>query len=89
MSGGKDSTLPSRSKLSHAPKNLPAKAPLHSWAWPTAPWERVHVDYAGPFLGKVIFIAVDSSLKIAGMTITTAAKIIAALREMFARYGIP
>ena len=75
-----------------ASKNLPAKAPLHSWAWPTAPWERVHVDYAGPFLGKMIFIAVDAHSKwpeACIMNSTTAAKTITTLREMFARYGIP
>ena len=31
-------------------KHLPAKAPLHPWAWPTSPWERIHVDFLGPFL---------------------------------------
>ena len=29
-----------------AVKHAPAKAPLHPWAWPTAPWERIHVDFA-------------------------------------------
>lgn len=31
--------------------NLPCTSPLHPWAWPTRPWERVHVDFAGPFKG--------------------------------------
>ena len=26
---------------------LPAKAELHPWEWPTHPWHRIHVDYAG------------------------------------------
>lgn len=30
-----------------ATKNAPAKAPLHPWTWATAPWERIHVDFAG------------------------------------------
>ena len=25
-------------------------APLEPWTWPTRPWARVHVDYAGPFM---------------------------------------
>ena len=29
-------------------KNPPA-APLHPWEWPTRPWSRLHVDFAGPF----------------------------------------
>ena len=31
-------------------KNSPAKAPLHPWAW-ACTWERIHVDFAGLFLG--------------------------------------
>ena len=32
-------------------RKMPATAPLHSWEWPHRPWSRVHIDYAGPFLG--------------------------------------
>ena len=31
---------------------LPEAAPLHPWIWPNKPWVRVHLDFAGPFLGK-------------------------------------
>ena len=32
-----------------ANRHSPARAPLHPWAWPTVPWERVHVDISrGP-----------------------------------------
>ena len=34
-------------------KSNPRVAPLHPWACPTAPWKRVHVDFAGPFLDKM------------------------------------
>lgn len=27
---------------------LPA-APVNPWAWPSQPWHRVHIDFAGPF----------------------------------------
>ena len=30
----------------------PAIAPLHPWQWPTRPWSRLHIDYAGPTEGK-------------------------------------
>ena len=43
-------------------KNHP-KAPLATWPWPTTPWERVHVDYLGPFLGKMILVAIDAHSK--------------------------
>ena len=43
-----------------AVKHAPAKAPLHPWAWPTAPWECIRVDFAGPVAGRMPFIAVDA-----------------------------
>ena len=27
------------------------------WEWPGRPWSRVHVDYAGPFMGKIFIDA--------------------------------
>ena len=29
------------------------RVPLHKWELPLHPWQRVHVDYAGPFKGKM------------------------------------
>ena len=29
-------------------QHMPAAAPLHVWEWPSAKWDRIHVDYAGP-----------------------------------------
>ena len=29
----------------------PPAAPLHPWEWPSKPWSRIHLDFAGPFLG--------------------------------------
>lgn len=73
-------------------RNLPAKAPLHPWAWPTTAWERIHVDFAGPIQGKMMLVVVDAHSKwpeVITLNSTTAARTIAALREMFARFGIP
>ena len=44
-------------------KQSPASAPLHPWTWPSKPWTRVHVDFAGPFMGKMFFILVDAHSK--------------------------
>ena len=30
-------------------QRMPTKAPLHPWEWATAPWQRLHIDYASPF----------------------------------------
>eukprot|EP00118_Oscarella_pearsei_P024180 m.300985 g.300985 ORF g.300985 m.300985 type:complete len:663 (+) comp40804_c0_seq14:1019-3007(+) len=73
-------------------RHAPRAAPLHPWVWPTRPWERVHVDFAGPFLGSMFFIAVDSHSKwpeVIQMRSTTSEKTIAVLRSLFSCYGIP
>ena len=44
-------------------QKAPAQAPLHPWEWPSRPWVRVHVDYAGPFLGKMFLALIDSHSK--------------------------
>ena len=73
-------------------KQAPAVAPLHPWIWPSRPWQRVHVDFAGPFLGSTYLIAVDAHSKwpeAQEMKSTTAAKTIEVLRHLFARFGLP
>ena len=73
-------------------KQAPAVAPLHPWVWPTKPWSRVHVDFAGPFLGTTFFIAVDAHSKwpeVYEMSSVTSARTIMVLRHLFAKYGIP
>ena len=44
-------------------ENMPTKATLHHWENITQPWTRLHIDIAGPFLGKVFFLIVDSYSK--------------------------
>ena len=60
-----------------AVKGSPTKAPLHPWMWPARPWQRIHVDFAGPFLGKNFLIVVDAHSKwpeVIKMTTTTSSK---------------
>ena len=42
--------------------NTPA-APLHPWNWPDQPWVRLHLNFAGPFLGHTYLILVDTFSK--------------------------
>ena len=42
--------------VKHAP-------PLKLWIWPAKPFERVHVDLAGPMLGTMLFALVDAHSK--------------------------
>ena len=65
---------------------------LHPWTWPTRSWQRLHIDFAGPFLGKSFLIIVDIHLKwpeVIPMMTTTAEKTIAELRRVFATHGLP
>jgi len=34
----------------------PSSAPLHPWQWPTRPWTRLHIDFAGPMDSKIFSI---------------------------------
>ena len=38
----------------------PSKAPLHSWEWPSQPWSRLHLYFAGPFVGHMYLVIVDA-----------------------------
>ena len=35
----------------------------HAWKWPSHPWSRLHLDYAGPFLGHTFLVVVDAHSK--------------------------
>ena len=63
---GIDSELESKVKVCEAcqaNRKSPPKAPLHPWEWPSKPWSRLHIDHAGPFMGKILLIVVDSYSK--------------------------
>ena len=60
--------------------------------WPSSPWERIHVDFAGPLEGHMYLITVDAHSKWPEVHIldsTTASKTIQVLRGLFSRHGIP
>lgn len=71
---------------------LPPQAPVNPWTWPSNPWHRIHVDFAGPFLGQMFLIIVDAHSKwpeVIPMKSTTAECTIRVLRNLFSRYGLP
>ena len=72
-------------------QKAPPKASSHPWEWPSAPWERIHIDFAGPFMGHMYFIAVDAHSKwpeVHIMNSITASKTIDILRQIFGRSGV-
>jgi len=44
-------------------RNSPVATPLHPWVWPTKPWVRVHIDFAGPNLDRMFFVVMDACSK--------------------------
>ena len=42
---------------------MTAKAPIHPLEKTAAPWMRIHIDFAGPFLGKMFLIIYGSYSK--------------------------
>ncbi|CAL8136112.1 unnamed protein product [Orchesella dallaii] len=71
----------------------PPSAPLHPWQFPERPWQRLHVDLAGPFLGKMFRIIVDSHSKwpeVYDLNVnTTSTSVLRKLSDSFVRFGIP
>ena len=75
-----------------AVKAFPPLAPLHPWVWPSRPFQRVHIDFAGPLCGKMFFLLVDAHSKWPEMFImsdNTTQKTLEVLRQIFAVYGLP
>ncbi|XP_018402050.1 PREDICTED: uncharacterized protein K02A2.6-like [Cyphomyrmex costatus] len=70
----------------------PIKVPLSSWSLPEKPWQRVHIDFAGPLNGEYYFVLVDAFSKwpeIVPTQTITAQRTIDILQEIFARFGVP
>ena len=70
----------------------PVSTPTASWSWPGGPWKRLHVDFAGPYLGKMFLVVVNAYstfLEIVPMTHATSTNTITALRHIFSYFGLP
>ena len=66
--------------------------PLHPWAWPTRPWERIHVDYCGPVSGQMMLVIADACTKWLDVHVTTrstAEVTVEELRKSFSCWGLP
>lgn len=76
-----------------ANRSDPPSAPLHPWQFPERPWQRLHIDLAGPLQNRMFLIIMDANtkwLEIYDMqTNTTNKKVTEKLRDSFVRFGIP
>ncbi|XP_051983106.1 uncharacterized protein K02A2.6-like [Xyrauchen texanus] len=92
---GIDAQIEQLSKTCHScqtTQKAPGPSPLHPWKWLESPWQRIHVDFAGPFEGHMYLVVVDAYSKwpeVCVMESTTSTKTIQVLRGLFSRYGLP
>lgn len=73
-------------------QKAPPVAPLHPWEFPKKPWSRLHIDYAGPFMGHMFLIIVDAHSKwldVHPMHTATTQATVEKLRITFATHGLP
>jgi len=73
-------------------QNNPKPVPLHHWEPTEEAFQRIHIDFAGPFAGHNFLVCVDSHTKwpeVFVMNNITASSTIEKCREIFARFGIP
>ena len=73
-------------------RKMPPQTPLHSWEWPERPWSRLHIGYAGPVMGRMLLIVVDSHSKWIEVHVTTSATVTTItekLQTTFATHGLP
>ncbi|XP_046742528.1 uncharacterized protein K02A2.6-like [Diprion similis] len=70
----------------------PGKAALIKFREATFPFERIHIDFLGPFEGKEFLLVIDAYSKwpeIFEMNKKTSTNTIEKLKECFARFGLP
>ena len=75
-----------------AHQRTPQRVPLHPWEWPHRPWSRIHINYAGPFMGKMFLLIIDAHSKWLDIHITNSCNTqttVEKLRVTFANHGLP
>ena len=73
-------------------QNNPKPVRMHPWECPRYAWQRLHIDFAGPFLGHSYLIVVDAYSKwpeVIPMQSTTSVCTIKVLMQIFATHGLP
>jgi len=69
----------------------PPKMTLKQWSVPEVPWQRIHIDFMGPFLNYYYLVVVDAHskwLEVILMNKITSENTIEALLALFSHYGL-
>jgi transposase InsO family protein len=72
-------------------QNMVPQNPILPWPTPDAPWERLHLDFAGPFQNKHWLVIIDAYsrwLDIIPVRHANSVSVIEALRSLFSTYGL-
>ena len=70
----------------------PPIVPMHPWEWPEHPWERIHIDYTGPFMGRMFLLVIDTHsrwMEVETVNTASTQNTIEHLHSMFSRFGLP
>lgn len=73
-------------------KDNPIRMELTPWPWPSQPWQRIHADFAGPYLGHMYLLVLDAYSKwpeIFVMKNISSAATIEKFKQMFTMHGLP
>ena len=65
---------------------------IHPWKRPSSPLTQVHIDHAGPFLGKYFFLLIDAYslwMEVHIVNFTSAKSTIKTLWCIFLMHGLP
>ncbi|XP_011859929.1 PREDICTED: uncharacterized protein K02A2.6-like [Vollenhovia emeryi] len=76
----------------NAVRKEPTKVEGQSWEEAERPFQRVHIDFAGPFKGQYFFVLVDAFSKWPEVHVTkdmTTQSVIQKCKQIFATFGIP
>ncbi|UYV79912.1 hypothetical protein LAZ67_18001028, partial [Cordylochernes scorpioides] len=74
-------------------QNNSPKAPVHHWDPPSTNWERIHLDYTGPFQGYYYLVLIDAKSRWAEIKAIseppTSLNTIKLLNDIFSTHGYP
>ena len=73
-------------------QSMPPVSPLSPWKWPSRPWTRLHLDFAGPFENRMFLVLIDAHSKwieTFPTSSSTSSIVIQHLRSVFSQFGIP
>ena len=76
-------------ELCQTRQKAPPVVPLHPWSYPDRPWSRIHIDHAGPFMGKLFLLVIDAYTKWLDVHIAPSTATVELLRKSFATFGLP